>query len=355
MTSEEVRPEISDTEWLYLFTSNMRPLYEQDAVDLLAEPSGFHYRFRYQRQYLADDLVDQWETNQLVGRLVLACFSIQQQENYHPSAFIPLRYGRVLSTHSEGSLYVVQFGTGSWVSLASAEGQNRGERVQQFSRSLKDHLPATPDDKKSAVLGPQTAGLIDDSNDMSPWEISVDYLSRTLSFADCVFIRYSSLREIGDQAEDVLPGSDGVVQLEAGRTYELRVTHMRPLHSGSTPKYEVVSDEDIVSVVDGAEFTIASRYDTVPIVIHALARTDTRETMLAVRPAEGGRGAALRLRLRVSPSTKEQVLGVGGTAASLLAVASPGILTIGAGWEIAIAGVGVLLGAVLVQRGLKRA
>ena len=39
-------------EVLTLFTSNLRPQYEQDALDLSAAVPGTHYRFRYRERWV---------------------------------------------------------------------------------------------------------------------------------------------------------------------------------------------------------------------------------------------------------------------------------------------------------------
>ena len=115
------------TGWLYLFSSNIRPLYEQDVIDLLAAPAGSIYRFRYELKYLGSDvpdglagipgdasLPDLWEANQLVNVNVIALYSIQQPESYHRAAFIPIRSGTVRETGADGAIHWIDFEVGDY-------------------------------------------------------------------------------------------------------------------------------------------------------------------------------------------------------------------------------------------------
>ena len=350
--------EASPRDHLYLFTSNMRPLYEQDAIDVLAAASGTRYRFRYQsdtrRDYLGTGLRDRWRNNQLAGQPLLVCFSIQQEAGYHPSAFIPVRFGTVVQTRAEGSPHIVDFEIGKYASLA-LDRDRIGEAILVFSEHLKEQLRETPDVKKSAVLGPLAPGL--DSGDEKnplPWENAVEYLSRTLSFRNHVFIRYSGIREMG--AESEIQFEQGAATLIAGRTYELRVTHLQPQETTEVRRYEVVVDGEIVSVVGQSEFLISSRYDTVPILLHAPDREDVRETLLTVRPSAGVQGASIRIRLRVSPNKVRQVGGAIGTAVSLLLIALPGILGESASItaRVVLGTSGFLLGGTLLAARLRK-
>lgn len=345
-------------EHLYLFTSNMRPLYEQDAIDVLAAASGTRYRFRYQsdahRDYLGTGLRERWRNNTLVGLPSLVCFSIQQEAGYHPSAFIPVRFGTVVRTREEGSPHIVDFEIGRYVALA-LDRDRMGELVRAFSDDLKAKLGETPDVKKSAVLGPLAPGLESgDEEDPLPWENTVEYLSRTLSFRNHVFIRYSGIREMGSDNE--VQFDEGVAPLTAGRTYELRVTHLQPQETAEVRGYEVAVDGEIIALIGQREILISSRYDTVPILLHAPDRDDVRETVVTVRPSAGVRGASIRVRIRVLPNKARQVGGAIGTALSLLLIAMPGILGDSApiSARIGLGVSGFLLGGALLAARLRK-
>jgi len=103
-----------------LFSSNIRPQYEQDIIDLAAAPSGHIFRFRYESKYIADEIRDNWESNSLADEEVLAIYSIQQPQSYHPPAFIPIRWGKVVRTRSDGSVFYIDFRLGDYSPLRRA-------------------------------------------------------------------------------------------------------------------------------------------------------------------------------------------------------------------------------------------
>ena len=351
--------ETSPSEYLYLFTSNMRPLYEQDAIDVLAAPSGTRYRFRYQsdnrRDYLGTGLRDRWKDNQLAGQPVLVCFSIQQEAGYHPSAFIPVRFGSVVRSRAEGSPHIIDFEVDKYASL-DLDQALIGDAVREFSIQLRDQLGETPDTKKSAVLGPAVSSLRSgDENNPTAWENTVELLSHTLSFRNHVLIRYAGVREVGVDSE--VQFKEGVLPLVAGHTYELRVTHLQPQETTEVRRYEIAVDGQIVSVVGPSEFLISSRYDTVPILLHAPDRDDARETLVTVRPVAGAQGAGLRIPVRVTTSKRRQVVGTIGTALALFLIALPGIVgeDVSTAWRVGFVGAGLLLSGVLVTSRLRRA
>src|SRR5262245_42118338 len=94
---------------LCLFSSNIRPQYEQDIIDVAAAPRGHIFRFRYEIKYVADTVRDEWESNKLIERNVLVVYSIQQPQGYHPPAFVPIRKGRVVRTRRDGSVFYIDF------------------------------------------------------------------------------------------------------------------------------------------------------------------------------------------------------------------------------------------------------
>lgn len=202
------------TTWLHLFSSNIRPLYEQDVIDLLAAPGGSLYRFRYEHKYLGDagrlqvpndkpapdhsalnegdggsrlapdeGLYAAWRSNALVDMDVVTYYSIQQPEGYHPAAFIPIRCGKVRRTGTDGSICFVEFEVGNYAALSPAETLEnvltdhsspengavlkygdywRKLAIRAFSDKVRGSLLQHPDSLprgRSAVVGPSPIEL----------------------------------------------------------------------------------------------------------------------------------------------------------------------------------------------------
>src|SRR5690349_6980055 len=100
---------------LYLFSSNIRPVYEQDVLNAMAGAAGQRYWFRYREQYVSEAAAKAWP--RLVGRKALLHFSLQQPKQYHEAVFFPFRLARVTATSVEGALYGVEFELRQAVSL----------------------------------------------------------------------------------------------------------------------------------------------------------------------------------------------------------------------------------------------
>src|SRR5665647_989306 len=156
---------------IHLFTSNIRELYISDAIDLLAAPPGFVYKFRYERKHVQDQLFSQWHSGDdgIVGTRVIAYHSLQHPANFHRAAYVPLRFGRVIDAAIEGSICTLKFRLEEYAPLPdpdSIEHERLDTIVQDFSEKLRDLLkPYYPDytgetgrdDRRSATLGPSPA------------------------------------------------------------------------------------------------------------------------------------------------------------------------------------------------------
>jgi hypothetical protein len=126
----------SDGSLLYLYSSNIRPLYEQDILDLLASPHNLPYQFRYESRYVEENTRAEWLG--LTGKMALIHFSLQQEAKFHEPAFIPVRLATVQRAFHLGDIHVLELNLGAYVALPEpppAEGEgNLAERVQEYGR-----------------------------------------------------------------------------------------------------------------------------------------------------------------------------------------------------------------------------
>ena len=112
-----VGAEMNAKQTVYLFSSNVRPLYEQDVLNVLGAPVGLHYRFRYGRKRISDDLATAWG-DAIVGRTCVIHFSLQQPNEYQDAVFFPLRLGTVVSVEREaGDIHLLEFALGRAIGL----------------------------------------------------------------------------------------------------------------------------------------------------------------------------------------------------------------------------------------------
>jgi len=341
---------------LLLFSSNQRPLYEQDIIDVLAAPESSRYTFRYEKRYVDDSASKQWTS--LASTPVLVFFSIQQEAYYQPPAYIPVRRGRVVAARSEGDICLVEFELGRIVSLplpvveddptASSRPGIAARRpiYEDPVRELAGEIAKVPSPgferkkgRKSASLvaenavpivnlseiPPYKSGgplLIESADQVAAFKSATDYLSHTASFSTTQFLRFYNLadRRTGNPVQMV----DGVFRLSDNSDYELELLQMQPREVGSRVTFAIGSAEEVLKVIGVPEFDIASRYDLVKVPLHVppLAE-ELRETVLTVAPKSPDiKGSHLNLRLQIrrhpSPVT------AAGAAGLLLLAGLPG-------------------------------
>ena len=368
------------SEWLYLFSSNVRRQYEQDVIDLLSYPKFAGFRFRYEEKYVDPEIRDRWSDDSLAHETrVVVIFSIQEPNGYHKAAFLPVRVGTVQQSGVEGSIYYIDFSLEEYVELASVEASEKNDDkdlrrrvVRAFSDYLRDSvlLNRTPDalveHPLSAAPGiwpaeanhpteaPSLSWETRMSDEPSAWESLVKALGGTLSFRDDVFIRFVSLSPQGDREIEI---EGGVFPLTGGTTYELELSHYRPTALPSGTSYTISTDHDLIRPIGREHLAIESRYDRITIPLHASRVDGKRDTSIVVEPSEGSSGARIRLVVRIERDFGRTVVAASGTALALLLIALPALLPDTASSELrtALAGGGILLGSFLAAFGLKTA
>lgn len=333
---------MAERQVLFLYSSNIRPLYEQDILDLLAAPTGHIYRFRYLGwKCVASDVEQSW--NDLQGTPVLVHFALQQESQYHDPGFIPVRRGEVVLTQRLGDINIIEFTLGDYVALGRSEEKPEekpaeawrnptGKLVQDYLAWLNAHSVPRPyqhwagfgPDPSSDILAPLHRGR----DSMILFDRTADYLSRTASFREARFYRIEGVYRLGAGENDALEPTDGRFVLEGGKTYGLRIAHSQRVEIRRREKFRVASDGEIIHPIGSGEFEIASRYDVFTLPFHAAEppTSEVRETVLTIEPEAPVQAARVRLKLRVVRSPKRTATAVGGSATAALLLGVPSLL-----------------------------
>lgn len=310
-----------EDEWLHLFSSNIRELYIADSIDLLAAPWGFIYQFRYQEEYVQDEACIRWHGRKggLHGCKVVVYYSLQHAANFHPAAYVPLRYGEVVHASVEGKTHVVQFKLLGYASLADPKkDQRRDVLVQDFSKKIRDELtPSYPDyadddgsgldKRRSATLGPSPASLIDDSGDEgSKFERVVRYMSDALGPQQPrLFFRVASIWKRHKGKPEKL-SDDGYLEITAGNHYSIEVAHYQTASPGTGSALQISAPKG-TELLTPTELPLRSRYDVMPVRLFAPFRDDEVQGELTIRVKEPAQGASLRIPVSITPSTTHAV------------------------------------------------
>lgn len=322
----------SPGELLYLFSSNIRPLYVQDILDVLAAPPGTRYQFRYEEGYVA---ASAREARGLKNALVL--FAIQQEAQYHEPAFIPVRRAEIVTAAPRAGIFVVDFIVTDYVALAGTLTDNPtrddlATAVRGFTAALGDASIDRPY-TSSASVGPDIADVDSEvfekpADENSAFRATARTLQRTEWFRDARFMRVLSIKADGDR-ELAIDRARNAYVLQAGNTYDVELTHYQPAGFTGRAEFTISADGEIVHVIGRAGFDISSRYDIVRIPVHAglPPRDEARETVLAIEPAPNVQGPTIRLLVQVVPPTGRAWALTGLSAIVLTLFGLPAVVT----------------------------
>jgi hypothetical protein len=269
---------------------------------------------------------------------------------------MPIRLGKLVRTWKLGTRYFVEFALEKLVCLPAPDEHNAAHRwVERFTEDLNTRVAVTPYER-SASLG---NGLPAASEPAPPWdaasepdlafERSVEYLSKTETFQASHFYRVRRLLRAGDE-EPIPTGNDGVLELQAGRTYELELLHSQPSTPPVPRRFLVDVDGATLRLIGHRAFDIASRYDQplLRVLATPAAGIEDRETVIDIRPDEGVTGPTLSLPVRVVADTTRAATIAGLQALALIAVALAGTVAFAShGVRIGVAVAGALLAATL--------
>jgi hypothetical protein len=347
---------------LYLFSSNIRPLYEQDILDLLAHPKGTLFRFRYFKRYVSPELTA--NPGAVVGMSALVHFSIQDPGQYHEPAFIPVRWAKICATEDVGDVLLLVLRLGAYCALERPIDFRKPEQCGAIVRKYFAALRGVPQPYNySAGIGPllSTDAPVDPSSDESHlFESLVQFLQGTQSFREARFYRVRGVTRLsrsGDVTERVLPDEHGVVQLRGGDTYTIQVHHFQKSEIEGTANFTIDVDDENIRVIGKPGFSIASRYDVMDVEMHAVEppTSEARETVISIEPVEGVRGPTTKLRVRIARSSAKTAAAIGGAAMVAFFLGVPNLWpSLNQGWKTFFIVVATALTGILASVGLKR-
>lgn len=330
---------------LQLFSSNIRPLYEQDILNLLGAPVGLIYRFRYKASYVESAALERWD-----GRLgdvpVLVQYSLQQPNRYHDAVFFPVRTGTVRRSFIQGDgLCVVEFSVGRSVALREPSGGaavDYAAVVQEWRRYLIESGVTLPYEASSS-LGPDVLAdpaapievATNDKRDAALFERNTKYLSGVASLSTARFFRVLGIFERAEWIKDgaheavALDAKSGAFPLQSGKAYVLSLLHSQPTEVTTTERFVINADDDVVRIIGDRSFDVASRYDVIAVPVHAIQlETDVvREGVIRISPAQPTKGPDVVIPVRNEQGGARTAAILGSSIAGLVLLGLPAILT----------------------------
>jgi hypothetical protein len=327
---------------LYLFSSNSRPLYEQDVLNLLAAPIGYAYSFRYRRRWVAENLRPDWEANSLVGRRVLVHFSLQQPNQYLPTVLVPFRVGTVARTSVDaGDILMIQFSVGSDVVLtmppAGSPDEHRSvaSAVSTYANELiLAGIQAPPNAwaSRGADLSQDSGSSLSiAANEGAAFAQTVRILGGTSTYRDARFYRISGVSRGGTEPQKpdfvTYDPAEGY-RLTSRETYQLGVLQSQAVENAPVAGFTIDVTESVGRVVGPSRFEISSLYDVIPVSLMSAdvgAEVNRRSGVIEITPEDSVKGPRLTLRANVGIDRGKKAVaagaGVAATAAAIFAAA----------------------------------
>jgi len=335
---------MTDARALYLFSSNIRPLYEQDVLNVLAAPAGLTYRFRYRKGYLSPELRDAWDNETLRGRACIVHFSLQQPNQYHDAVLFPVRLGSVTRVTKEaGDIYLIEFTVDRSICLRqpdvpptpdpAATAQAYRQRVDEYRAYLNDRQVPVPYEA-SASLGPNVSSDTSAPVDVGEGEghlfqRTTEFLAGTASYQNAKFYRILRLERREGTTPPEVPFTPGVgYRVTSGKGYQVVVLHSQPRDITSRSAFVIAADQNVAHVVGRQGFEMASKYDvaSIPMIATELTGAGAREGVLEISPEPGVQGPSVTLPIRLEPEALKTTGAVGMSMLGLVLIGLTGIV-----------------------------
>ena len=243
-------------------SSGARPRYRRDVLRALAGPKGTLLQFRYDEQWIADDVKALVKSGQVSGVECLIAYIDQTRTDVPPSV-IPVRSASMVRADAQGRFFVLVMELSDY---ASAEGQ--GIVDSQLAVVAAGNMPHWNDEQiegKYWFQCPQMPQAVKVGEDLRIWQSAVDRLAQRKEFdAETLFYAVLGIFPAGSDSA-ALP-ANGVFALEPETDYELRLHHYRPRepHVDGEDKVPVLEVSQVGEGVSFASYPILafdSRYD----------------------------------------------------------------------------------------------
>jgi hypothetical protein len=291
----------------YLFSSDSTPRYKTDILDVLCYPERHIFRFRYQDQYVSD------EVKQLVGKKkppknesgIIIYAEVQSKGPYREFDFYPIRQVTIERVFVKGSIYYVDFRLGAFVDYGrGAQAEKSKSEYQTNLNALKLHpLPLLQEDEthKWGKVWDIASKTITDYDDKSAekqlthgyylsyevksslgevlgtdpivWESVVNTLSRSPSMKSSLFFLISGFYRVrrrwrvGKHRETLIESFDDgwntKYPFPMGKRVVLKLLFYRPEDSPNIypQRLAVNVDKDVLAGISQQEILVQSHYN----------------------------------------------------------------------------------------------
>jgi hypothetical protein len=292
-------------------SSGYRPRYLRDIARSIALPPGAWLAFRYNREWIADDVLRRLEPpadpTKLNGSDVLIAY-IDQHDSSQAIEIVPCRFATLHDVAPLGQTTSLQLELRDLAYAADLVAVND---------LLKQRAPATfPHRTNGTIEGAywfETDVLpgISPANDEATWEKLVAQLGARTEFAnERFFYKVEGIVDLGSRK--VRAPKKNVFRLRPGRDYELRLYHFSPGKDDAEAELQASVLGVPVEFTMTPELLLDSRYDLKRLAFRTGSPVPGQNGVMTLRRRALGSNANwewdLDLRLRVGAAIGRQLL-----------------------------------------------
>lgn len=262
---------------LYLFSSNTRPRYLKDVLNVLGYPTGFTIHFRYERRYVQDKLWQEVcaDASRLEGRPANIVFVDQDMPAPQGGPPLvrrlsPVRRAHVRRIESFEETLHVHFTLGEFFAYV-------GLQDPDYDRELREVLGGDVPSDKYVALGRVLRHSVDVSEVGDAWKSVVDQIANVDRFRDeTLFVlirgvkaadgskeRLTDLPDVKPRPE--APGGRTWVELRPGRHYVIDLAFRLAMDPGAAAAAEhriaLTADSALIAFPQTEQTALDARYD----------------------------------------------------------------------------------------------
>jgi hypothetical protein len=338
--------------WIYIFASLLaaRPKYRQEAINLLALPSGFVHKLRYKTDWIAlDGPVSDESLAQIKNRPVAIVFVTYEDEvgQTNPT-FYPLRLGTVIDANTEAGVVFIHFAVDKYLKV---------DDPADMTAVIKNALGEDRPPNKFVVTGPHIPDLTGASL-VEPgvgWESTVSHLASKPEFQLQGFIRVTGCRELKRETRTGIEGGallgDPLVvgyKLQTRKQYALDVAFLSPNYGGGKQELQLQFNDSLIEALDGDLITIDTRYDSRTLRFFVKDASTSRYSAALIRSKDNPLGnAEIVVPFELQPRTFLRWALTGFMLAGLAAGAVAGGIDAGT-TKVILLGIGTVIPALVI-------
>ena len=338
--------EMSNKEIIYLFCSDQRGLYKQDALNSISYPNGYVQHFRYDKEWISPGLRD-GEINSGVGIIVFV-HALQNDEGKKEPRFYPLRRVEFVKTDINGSAVHYYFKLGDFVEYKKNSYQQDVENLE--------NKPEKGDSKLQGVFVAKGKNIDCGYGDKQVlWENLIKKLEKISSFENTIFYRLKGVRgKKGFLKIELLSQKLSGYILESGRNYWMDLSFYRekyPTDQIKRSSIEVITNNSYFQNPLPSIIPTCFRIDKkeVYLVTKRIYEKDNSEIIIKKKDAEAeGEAPYLRLLVKLTFNRWLVILGILVFALGALCVGLDDLKFIGIDNKNIVVGI-KFLGAILMS------